>query len=566
MTALWSKTERTQALRRAERDGVDLLVVGGGITGAGVLRDAASRGLRAIAVEREDFAAGTSSRSSKLIHGGLRYIAEGHLAMTREACRERDLLLQQNPHLVRPLPFLFPAYEGGKHPLWQVRAALWVYAALANFRSTSRFEMLGPGGVARWSRDLRRDGLRGAGLYYDAQVDDARLVLETLRSARALGAEAVNHAQVVEFLRGADGRLCGARVDDSLGGRTYTLRASAIVNAAGPAVERVRGLDQRIAQPELRPAKGVHLVLPRTRVQLQAAVTFPGADGRQLFVVPWNEVVLVGTTDSFSDEIDEPGVTIDEVHYLLAAANDAFPGLGLTTNDLRSVFAGVRPLVASPESDTPPSSVSREHRIYEDPSGLVSIAGGKLTTYRAMGEAIVDLALKHLPRGVRASAGPSRTAKLPLREDGFERAAFEAELRARFGLSPGRVAHLVRTYGAAAETLLADAPPALHGPIGSSRFTWAEIPWSVRTECPVTLCDLLERRMRLALFAEGQGLRELPRIARIAGECAGWDEPRMREEALAYANVVRRRYQIVASEPRGARAVRSAGPAGIVAA
>jgi glycerol-3-phosphate dehydrogenase len=310
----------------------------------------------------------------------------------------------------------------------------------------------------------------------------------------------------------------------------------------------------------------VHLVIPRTRVHLQAAVTFPGADGRQLFLVPWNEVVMVGTTDSFSDEIDEPGVTIEEVHYLLAAANEAFPGVGLTTNDLRSVFAGVRPLVAPPESETPPSSVSREHRIYEDPSGLVSVAGGKLTTYRAMGEAIVDLALKRLPRAIRGAAGPSRTARLPLREDSFERAPFQADLRQRFGVSPGRAAHLVRTYGAAAETLLADASAALRGPIGSSRFTWAEVPWIMRTECPGTLCDVLERRMRLALFAEGQGLRELPRIARIAGETAGWDEARMRDEALAYARVVRRRYQIVVPAARSRDAAPGEAPGRVAAA
>jgi glycerol-3-phosphate dehydrogenase len=541
----WSLAERALALARAEREGLDVLVIGGGIAGAGVLRDAASRGLRTLLVERDDFAAGTSSRSSKLIHGGLRYIGEGHLSVTREACRERDLLIRQNPYLVRKLPFLFPAFEGGRFPLWQVRAALWIYEGLANFRRSARFRMLRPEQVVAYSRDLRRDGLKGAGLYQDAQVDDVRLVLETIRSARALGGDAANHAEVVEFERDGRGALRGARVYDALGQKSYRLRASAIVNAAGAAVERVRGLDRPVREPELRPAKGVHLVIPRSRIHAQGAVTFAAPDGRALFLVPWNEVALIGTTDTFSEEIDEPAVLIEEVHYLLAAANEAFPRVSLTTNDLRSVFAGVRPLLAPPESETPPSAVSREYRLYQDPSGLISTAGGKLTTYRASAEALVDLVIRRLSRERRSSVGPSRTAGLPLRSDSFVRSEFEAHLRSRFGLAPGRAVHLVRTYGAAAEDLLAGAPPALHGPIGSSRFTWAEIPWVFRTECPATLCDLLERRMRVAILAEGQGLRNLDQISRLAGEAAGWDAARARAESQTYADSVRRRYQIV---------------------
>jgi glycerol-3-phosphate dehydrogenase len=543
----WSVDDRGRALAKAERDGVDLFVIGGGISGAGVLRDAASRGLHAFLVERDDFACGTSSRSSKMVHGGLRYIGEGQLAVTRESCRERDLLLRHNPNLVRPLPFLFPSYEGSKHPLWQIRAGLWTYAALANFRRTARFRMLSAEEVATYSPDLRRNGLRGAGLYYDAQVDDARLVLESLKSARALGADCVNHAEAIEFQRGPDGRLSGVRVRDGLDGRSYLIRARAIVNAAGPAVERLRGLDRPVERPELRPAKGVHLVLRRSRVHLASAVTFEAADGRQLFLEPWDDdVAILGTTDSFSLEIDEPTVSIEDVHYLLAAANDAFPAKGLTTNDLVSVFAGVRPLVDDGSSERPPSSVSREHRIYEDPSGLISIAGGKLTTYRAMGEALVDRAIRLSPVLREARVAASRTAVLPLRQDSFDRAALESELRGRYHMAPKRIEHLVRSYGAESERLLSEAPEALRRPIGRTHFTWAEIPFSFRTECPANLCDLLERRMRMALFAAGQGLPELEHIAQVAAEAAGWSAERTRDEAVAYAAAVRRRYQILA--------------------
>jgi glycerol-3-phosphate dehydrogenase len=552
----WSLAERDADLAHAERDGVDLLVIGGGITGAGVLRDAATRGMRALLVEREDFASGTSSRSSKFVHGGLRYIGEGHLGLTREACRERDRLRRLAPHLIEPIPLLFPAYETDGIPLWQVRAALSIYAAMANFRSTSRFRMLGPDEVKRLSPDLRTEGLSGAGFYHDARVDDARLVLETLRSARFLGCPAVNHAEVVEFARAPqvvapDGpalpsRITAARVLDRLSNRTRLIRAEVVVNAAGPAIDRVRGLDRPVAQPELRPAKGIHLVIPGGRIHTRAAVSFQALDGRHLFFAPWGDVALIGTTDSFTSEIDEPVATIEEVHYLLSAANRAFPCVGLTTNDLCSVFAGVRPLAADAEDTTPPSSVSREDRIYSDPSGLLSAAGGKLTTYRAMGEKIVDRVVGRLSPARRRVLGPSTTTELPLRDDDFDRDALERELGLRFGVGPVQASHLVRTYGAEAEALLGEAPPELRRPIDRSRYTLAEVPWCIETECPATLCDVLERRVRAAIFAAGQGLPDLASIAEAAGAAAGWDAERTRAETLAYAAAVRRRYQIAA--------------------
>jgi len=548
----WTLAERRSALSRAERDGVDLLVIGGGITGAGVLREAASRGLRAFLVERADFASGTSGRSSKMIHGGIRYLAHGHVGLTREACRERDLLAALNPNLVRPLPFLFASWEGGKIPPWQVRAALLSYAAVANFRKTARFQMLSRDEVAGYSPDVRTEGMRAAGLYFDAQVDDARLVVEVLKSARRLGADAANHAELVEFLRGDDGRLVGARVRDRLDGRTLVLRAEALVNAAGPAIERVRGIDQSDASSALRPAKGIHLVIPRQRIRARGAVTFEARDGRHLFLCPFDDVALIGTTDTFSDEIDEPVVTIDEVHYLLAAANEAFPNAGLTTNDIRSVFAGVRPLVAPADAEAPPSDVSREAEVSLGASGLLSVAGGKLTTFRAMGERVVDRALALLPPVRRRAAGPSRTAQLALREDHFARADLEEALRRRFSVSTRAAQHLVTAWGSAAAALLEEAPAEWRTPIGGSRYLYAEIPWSLRTECPATLSDLLERRVRLALFAEGQGLPQLARIAEVAAAAAGWDAERTRAETAAYAAAVRRCYQIVATGPRHA--------------
>jgi glycerol-3-phosphate dehydrogenase len=354
--------------------------------------------------------------------------------------------------------------------------------------------------------------------------------------------------KVVELLH-AGGRVAGARVRDRLEGRTLTLHAHVVVNAAGPGIARVRGLDAPAAGERLRPAKGVHLVIPRQRVHAEGAVAFEAADGRHLFLCPFEDVAMIGTTDTFTDEIDEPVVTIDEVHYLLAAANRAFPDAGLTTNDIRSVWAGVRPLVADDDADAPPSDVSRESEIAESPSGLLSVAGGKLTTFRAMGEAAVERALRLLPRERRRPARPSPTFALPLRDDAFERGELERELRRRHRVSARVAEHLVRAWGADAPALLDAAPEPWRRRIGRSRYLYAEIPWAFRTECAVSLCDVLERRVRLALFAEGQGLPELARIAAVAAEALGWDPERTHAEAAAYAASVRRSYQIVATPP-----------------
>ena len=545
MTPAWTLAERRAALARAERDGVDVLVIGGGIVGAGIVRDAASRGLSALLVEKGDFASGTSSRSSKMVHGGLRYLAQFHFGITREACQERDALLRLNPNLVKPLPFLFCAFEGGKVPGWQVRAALAAYWALANFRGSARFRMLDREAVSAYSHDFRQDGLLAAGLYHDAQVDDARLVLEALKHARRLGVEAVSHAEAIEFLRDPGGALAGARVRDHLGARTFQIRAAAVVNAAGPAIERVRGLDHPATQRQTRPAKGIHIVIPRDRIHAEGAVSFEAEDGRHLFLCPFGDVAMIGTTDTFTDRIDEPVVTIDEVHYLLGAANDAFPHAGLTTNDIRSVWAGVRPLVADGEAATPPSDVSREAEICESASGLVSVSGGKLTTFRAMGEAAMDRVVRRLPADRRHAAGRSTTSDLPVRDDAFERRDVERELTQRFRLAAAVVDRLLAAWGADAVTLLDDAPPEQRKPIGASSYLLAELPWAIRHECPATLCDVLERRVRLALFAQGQGLPQLAELAKVAGEAAGWDAERTRAEAAAYAASVRRRYQIV---------------------
>jgi glycerol-3-phosphate dehydrogenase len=481
----------------------------------------------------------------------LRYLAEGAFGTTREACRERDLLLRLAPHLVESVPFLFPSFEDSRVPLWKVRAALGVYSVLAG-PGRGGFRMIGPDEASALCPALRIAGLRGAGLYHDGQADDARLVLENLLSARQLGGgrvDAVSHAEVVGFECDSGGELRAARVRDRHSGTDVTIAAGAFVNAAGPAIERVRGLDRGAVDEHVRPAKGVHVVLPVGRVPTRTAVTFEAEDARQLFLVPWGEVALLGTTDSWSDEIDAPRVTIEEVHYLLDAANAAFPGLALNTNDIRSVYAGVRPLVAAPGESTPPGSVSREHRVASDPSGLLSVSGGKLTTHRAMGESVIRRVLRTLGRPRRPLRSPTR--RLPLREGAAEWQTLARQLSLRFGLDAPVADHLARTCGSGVEALVAAAPAEERRPLGGSRHSLVELRWRARHECAVTLCDLLERRTRICLRSEGQGLPELARIAAVAAEELGWDEGRRKDETAAYADSVRTHYQI--AHPRFAR-------------
>lgn len=467
-TPAFDLEDRVRTLRTAADERYDLVVVGGGITGAGVLRDAAMRGLRALLIERGDFASGTSCATSKMIHGGLRYLAQGQLSVVRLSSRERDLLAALNPNLVRPLPFLLCSVRGGLPP-WKLRVALRLYDLLAGSASHERSRYVSAEEAIGICPALGGAGVREAALYWDQQADDARIVLETIKSARRHGARAVSYAEAVAVPRDAQGRVTGVRVRDRLGGGEVDLAASIVVNAAGPGAARVRALATGGPASLVRPAKGVHVVVSRERFPCAAAVAFEAHDGRHMFVVPFDDVVMIGTTDTFTLEIDDPSPTIGDRDYLLRAANHAFPAASLAPSDVESAFAGVRPLVASPDDTRSPSKLSREHRVDEDVPGLITVAGGKLTTYRAMAEEIVDLAARRIARERGTRPGPCRTALEPLREDAFDAVELEGLLRARYGLSAHRAEHLVRAWGADAERVLEEAAPAWREPIGRSR-------------------------------------------------------------------------------------------------
>lgn len=496
-----SSQDRAQPLP----DQVDVLVVGGGITGAGVALEAARCGVSVLLLEAHDFAWGTSSRSSKMVHGGLRYLKSGALGLTQESVREREKLMRELPGLVIPLPFLMPIRRGQGPGPGLMGLALAFYDRMAG-RRTRRWwdaeEVLAavPG--------LRAEGLRGAWSYEDAAVDDARLVLRTLQEARSLGVQAVNHTPVEAFLSDASGRVVGARA------RGQDIRATVVVNATGVWADGLRSIArlQPAARPLLRPLRGSHLVLPHWRLPLQQAIAFNHPrDGRHVFMNPWWGAVQVGTTDlDHRAAIDrEPGITAEEFDYLMEALTHAFPASGLSASDVVATWSGVRPVVAGGAAD--PSKEAREAWV-ADESGLITVTGGKLTTFLSMAREALALGADRLPALAEAQALAEAEPHFHTRMS--VRAA--ARLKALEAQHPGIGATLAGRWGASLDALLEETPEQEHTVIPGSQTLWAELRWSLRCESASGLDDLLLRRTRLGFVqAEGASVH-LPRIKPMA--------------------------------------------------
>ncbi|HWC75317.1 MAG TPA: glycerol-3-phosphate dehydrogenase/oxidase [Gemmatimonadales bacterium] len=532
---------------------VDLLVIGGGITGAGIARDAALRGIRTALVDKADFGAGTSSHSSRLIHGGIRYLEQYALHLVFEASHERRVLLRIAPHLVRPLAFLFPLYKGGRVPPWKLRAGMWLYDMLSLFRNVKWHRWLRPKKVRRVEPGLRDRGLRGAALYYDAQVDDARLVLATMRAAARAGALVANYVEVTSLLK-PDGRVRGAVVRDVLSGETWTIRANIVVNATGPWSDDVRRLDDPQSPPLLRPTKGAHVAVSRRRIANEHAVTlFSQIDGRVMFVLPWGDLAYVGTTDTDADAPpDALRVTADDVTYLLRSANAAFPDAHLAAKDVVSAWAGLRPLLRQ-DNHASPSQVSREHQVIESPHGLITIAGGKLTTYRVMARDVVDRAARRLRElDGRPIASRAPTDRLPL--PGGEAAELEVLVEAARsrGASEATARHLVAYYGSEAAAVLniVERDRALGEPLvkgggggggrGDRPEIWAEVVYAIEREMAMRVQDVLIRRMHLFYEMPDQARDLVPAVAARMKTLLGWDDVREADELRDYFGVVER--------------------------
>ncbi|BAS27068.1 glycerol-3-phosphate dehydrogenase [Limnochorda pilosa] len=522
-------------LDRMSATSFDLLVIGGGINGTGVARDAALRGLRVALVEKNDWGWGTSARSTRLIHGGLRYLEQYDFALVHEGLKERELLLRNAPHLVKPLPFLTPVYHGDRHSWLMVKLGMILYDLLSWRKSLPTHRSFGPEETLRLEPTLKPDGLRGGMLYYDGQVDfPERLCMANVVDAVEHGAHAANHARVTGFLR-EEGRIVGATVEDGLTGRTYSIRARVVVNAAGPWADAVAGLADSGYQPRLRRTEGIHLVVPAfTR---HAVVMLAQRDGRVFFAVPWQRHELVGTTDTdFDGDLDRLSASDSDVRYLVEETRRRFPTARL--DEIAYTTSGVRALVRQPGARDP-SATSRKHLVHRHRTpgseNLISILGGKLTAYRCLAEEVVDRVCD-----VLGERRPGRTDTTPL-PGGEERdvaglAHRLAERVADRGVAAEAVTHLVRLYGTRAEGLLEEGlrqPELLQPMVPGGKDLWVQVLQSVEHEMARSVDDVLLRRLALGL-EPGNGWEAAPEIARRMGDLLGWDEARIRSEVDAY--------------------------------
>jgi glycerol-3-phosphate dehydrogenase len=524
--------DRSSMLERLTADTFDVVIVGGGVTGCGIALDAAARGLTVALLERDDFAAGTSSKSSKLIHGGLRYLQHGDVRLVYEALRERQRLLRNAPHLVTVLPFLIPVLtkDGpvSKKIAKALRSALWMYDITGGWRIGRRHRRLDAAAALAHCPTLPADRLSSAFVYYDAQADDARLTLTIARTAADHGAVVVNRCVVDAISVGDDGRQVVA-VGDAESGGTIDVTGRCVVSAAGIWSDAVRELDEGVDPDTIRPAKGVHLTLPWHLVGNDIAVIISvPKDKRSLFLIPWGplpdgtfERCYVGTTDTdFVGHLDDPQTNADDLEYVLRALNHSIippTGEPITTHDVTAVWAGLRPLVKSATSGRT-ADLSRRHRVTTSPNGVVSVTGGKLTTYRAMAADTVDVVMKRLGR-----RGRSPTARLRLH-----------------GCVPsGRpgVDHLTRRFGTDADQVrrLVDADPGLARPlVPGLAYLRAEAVYAARHEMATTLVDVLARRTRAHLEDRAACLAAASAIAELLAGELGWDARRTSSEVTAY--------------------------------
>src|SRR5450830_1582273 len=514
---------REEMISKLKSKGYDVLVIGGGITGTCVARDSALRGFTTACVDKNDWAFGTSSRSSKMIHGGIRYLEMFDFKLVFEACRERRQLLLNAPHLVYPQPFTFPIYKGDKNGIFMIESGLILYDMLALFRNVQNHKMYMHDKAMELEDSLDSERIKAAGVFYDCSTDDARLTLAFALTAIDDGADCANYVEVVELLRDG-GRLAGAHVRDVLTSEEFDIEARVVVNAAGAWGDEVCELDEKDAPKKLQLTKGSHIMVPRGRASTRNALPIVSpTDKRLMFVIPRGHFALIGTTDTYyHEDLDNPFATREDVEYILEAANDILPRAHLDKADIISTYAGLRPLAMQEGGeDVATGKVSREHRIYQGRSGMLTIAGGKLTTARSMAEEMVDMAARMLLKGFRIKAkDPCRTMNNPI--IGTPEPGTEARVRALaaqvkfdddvlFGLlKQGSYAlgvlSLVDEDGTLADRLSPDIP-----------YIKAQVRFAVEGEMAKTLDDFMVRRTEIFYYAPDQGLSAAPDVANKIG-------------------------------------------------
>jgi glycerol-3-phosphate dehydrogenase len=550
--AAFSVRSRSVDLRDAASAELDVLVVGMGATGAGVALDAASRGLRVAVVDKGDLAAGTSSKSSKLVHGGLRYLENYEFSLVREGVLERQLLMRLAPHLVRPMDFLYPVWpDTAKRRLLGLGLSTYDVFALASLgargamdgqRAVRRHERVDADEAIALAPALEHSGLAYSYLYGDCGTDDARLVLAVVQAARRFGALAVPYAQVTGLLKDAAGKVIGATVVDGLEGGSSELRARHVVNATGVWVDHLQGLEEPGRAAVVQPSKGVHVVVPRERLPLlDASILLPSkqGDGRSMFAIPWGRQTILGTTDTpYDGPLDHLSLTAEDLDYVLAAGNAVFRR-DLAAGDVLGAWAGVRPLIRSAGTGSM-SDISRRHTLVEGSGGLLTITGGKLTTYRRMAKDVVDRIVERDGRKARCrTAQIVLTGSRPLPDVLAEVTGAAAAV----GLSAEVADTLVRQAGERAADVLSlvAADPALGRALSpAAPHIAAEVVHAARVEGASTLDDVFSRRMRLSLRARDAGLSAAPLAARLLAAETGRDDDWATAQVEAYSEAVRR--------------------------
>ncbi|ROR91191.1 glycerol-3-phosphate dehydrogenase/oxidase [Nocardioides aurantiacus] len=551
--------ERAEAWRALQDDAdIDVLVVGGGVTGAGVALDAATRGLKVVLVEQRDFGSGTSSRSSKLFHGGLRYLEQLNFSLVREALRERELMLTLlAPHLVKPVSFLYPL----KHRFWErpyVTAGLTLYDTMGGKSSLPRHQQLSRRKALRMAPGLRKDALAGALRYYDAQADDARHTMMLARTAATYGASVLASAKVTGFVHAGE-RVVGATVEDVESGESATLSAKVVINCTGVWTDDIQKLAGGRGQFNVRASKGVHIVVPRDRLNSETGMILR-TEKSVLFVIPWGTHWIIGTTDTEWDlDRAHPAASRADIDYILEHINTVLT-TPLTHDDIEGVYAGLRPLLAGESEAT--SNLSREHAVARPQPGLISIAGGKYTTYRVMAADAVDAARADLSAHVPDSV----TDHIPLvGAEGYQALTNQVELIARNrDLPPWRITHLLDRYGALMQEVLtlADDDPSLLEPLpGAEEYLKVEIVYAASHEGALHLDDLLSRRTRISIEAHDRGVDCADDAAALVAPVLGWDERRVEDEVAAYrARVAAERESQAEGDDLAANADRLAAP------
>jgi glycerol-3-phosphate dehydrogenase len=523
--------ERAVAWERLGSEQFDVVVIGGGVVGAGAALDAATRGLKVALVEARDFASGTSSRSSKMFHGGLRYLEQLEFGLVREALHERELsLITLAPHLVKPLPFLFPLTKRW----WErpyVAAGIFLYDQLGGAKSVPAQKHLTKAGALRLAPGLKRTSLIGAIRYYDTVVDDARHTMTVARTAAHYGAVVRSSSQVVSLLREAD-RVVGVRVRDSEDGEITEVRGHVVVNATGVWTDEIQALSKQRGRFRIRASKGVHIVVPRDRIVSEVAIILR-TEKSVLFVIPWGTHWIIGTTDTeWHLDLAHPAATKADIDYILEHVNTVL-ATPLTNDDIDGVYAGLRPLLAGESEET--SKLSREHAVAVPAPGLVAIAGGKYTTYRVMAADAIDAASEFVP----ARVAPSITEKVPLLgADGYFALVNQSEsVGAYYGLHPYRVRHLLDRYGSLIGEVLAMAEdkPQLLTPITDAPiYLKVEAVYAAAAEGALHLEDILARRMRISIEYPHRGVDCAREVADVVAPVLGWSQQDIDREVATY--------------------------------